>query len=787
MRFSISFTAIALALAASCAPSPREYDVRIRRTTHGVPHIVASDRGSLAFGQGYAFAEDNACALADQIVKVRGERARFFGRGEDDAHVDSDFAYRHLGLLERADGALSRQSEEVREMIRGYVAGYNALLEREPKRVPAPCRDQPWVRPLEERELMAYYLDLTLLGSSRQLLPLFARAAPPSSGALQHTPDFPNLRRPGAGSNGWAIGAEKSAHGGGLLLGNPHFPWEGELRLGEVHLTIPGELDVYGATLMGIVGVLLGFNENVAWTHTVSFAPRMTLYALELHPGDATAYLYDDEVRVMSSHDYTIEVLGEDGKRTKEKRTLWRSHYGPMLQMPLYGWASDIAFTFRDANLESESFLEQFRRMALAGSVEELKKVHGEVQGIPWVHTLAVDARGNALYADGSTVPKLREEVIERWLERRESDFYTRSIWELGAVLVEGHGEASEWVSDPRAARPGIIPFAEAPSLVRRDFVVNANDNHWLPNPAAPLEGYSALYGDERTPRGARTRMNLALVMEGDEPLTRADVVERLFSNRGLHAERLLPELLARCEGVSDTDVAEACTILAGFDGRYDEDARGALLFREWLGTFDDETLRAGGALYAEPFDANDPVDTPRGLAPAPAEGEDPLLLALLEARARLDEAGLAPDARLATAQVLERDGETPVHGGFELDGVANVVGQTSLSSTLDAAPRVNALYPETGLAEGGYPVDYGASFVFAVELDDDGPRAEALLVYGQSGDPGSPHYDDQLPLYGEKKLRPALFREEDIRKDPHFREERVQGSDEGLAPVEER
>src|SRR5690606_7848749 len=103
---------------------------------------------------------------------------------------------------------------------------------------------------------------------------------------------------------------------------------------------------------------------------------------------------------------------------------------------------------------------------------------------------------------------------------------------------------------------------------------------------------------------------------------------------------------------------------------------------------------------------------------------------------------------------------------------------------TLDALPPITPLYAETGLtADGTYPVDYGASFVFAVELGAEGPRAEALLVYGQSGDPASPHYDDQLPLYRDKALRPVLFDDDDIEADPAYREEKVSGSDEGLAP----
>ena len=96
-------------------------------------------------------------------------------------------------------------------------------------------------------------------------------------------------------SNGWGLGADRSTTGGGLLLANPHFPWEGELRFWENHLTIPGELNVYGVGLTGLPGVQIGFNDAVAWTHTVSAGHRFTLYRYDLDPTDPTTYLVDGE------------------------------------------------------------------------------------------------------------------------------------------------------------------------------------------------------------------------------------------------------------------------------------------------------------------------------------------------------------------------------------------------------------------------------------------------------------------------------------------------------------
>src|ERR1700754_4630851 len=85
------------------------YEATVWRTHYGIPHIVANDLGSLAYGQGYAFAQDHVCLLADQVLKVRAERAKFLGPGPDGAILGSDFGYRLLDLVGRAKESFPRQ------------------------------------------------------------------------------------------------------------------------------------------------------------------------------------------------------------------------------------------------------------------------------------------------------------------------------------------------------------------------------------------------------------------------------------------------------------------------------------------------------------------------------------------------------------------------------------------------------------------------------------------------------------------------------------------------------
>ena len=87
------------------------------------------------------------------------------------------------------------------------------------------------------------------------------------------------------GSNALGFGSALTESGRGILLGNPHYPWHGPSRFHIAHLTLPGEVDVMGASLVTTSRVAIGFTQRVAWSHTVSTALRFTMFRLDLVPG----------------------------------------------------------------------------------------------------------------------------------------------------------------------------------------------------------------------------------------------------------------------------------------------------------------------------------------------------------------------------------------------------------------------------------------------------------------------------------------------------------------------
>jgi len=564
-----------------------------------------------------------------------------------------------------------------------------------------------------------------------------------------------------------------------MLLANPHFPWEGEKRLWESHLTLTtGELDVYGATLSGVPGVLIGFNDAVAWTHTVSAGHRFTLYELTLTPGDPTTYVYGDETRTMTSEDIIVEVLRDDGTVEQVSRTMWESHYGVMLNLP-FGWTAETAYTMRDANLDNTDILQQFFGMNMATSMDEFIDAHATANGIPWVNTIATSADGRAWYADASAAPNLSEEALAAWQARVDAGGTSKLALDNGAILLDGSHPLYEWVDDPEATRPGILAFSAQPQLERADFVFNANDSHWLAHPDELLTGYSRMTGREAYPQSARTRMNVVLLTDpdvrgNDDVLSLDELTGAILSQRSLHAELLLADVLTLCEGAttvtvedsSEYDITGPCRVLAEWDGTYTTDAVGAALWREFLAVFGSAARIDAGPLYSVPFDPADPVGTPNTLN---VDNASTILLHIGLAAKALDDAGWGYDVVLGEMQFDGRphDEIIPIPGGFGLEGVASVVSCCSNPNTLgpkaESSPFVT---DDFFIRETGYPITSGNSFMMTLQFTDDGPIAQGVLTYGQPDDIESEDFTSQTKLYSDGEFRPMWFTEDEIEAD---------------------
>jgi acyl-homoserine-lactone acylase len=777
-----------LAIPAAAGAADR-YDVTVARTQFGIPHINARDFESLGYGYAQALAQDDVCTVAESYVTVEGERSRYFGpdatysvrgNGTNPKNINSDFFYQRIKddhtVEKLADQAPPLGPKpEIKQALQGYVDGWNAWLREAggTDGIPDPrCRGKEWVRPITIMDVYRRFYSLALLASTGVAIDGIAGAQPltgpvdAEATARSISPGELDRRLSGLGSNAVAIGKDASQDGHGLLYGNPHFPWQGPERFYEAHLTIPGKLDVTGGSLLGVPIVLIGTTRGMAWSHTVSTARRFVPYELTLVPGDPTSYLEDGKVKKMTADKVTVQVRGADGKLSPRTRTLWSSDHGPILTsilgLPLFPWTPVTAFAMWDVNARNFGrLMNHFFDMNFAQTVDQVDAIERKYQGIPWVNTIAADTAGNSYYADIGSIPNI------------PATKYTGCETPLGVVtdqlqrlpVLDGSRSACLPGTAPDAVAPGVMGLSQEPSLRRSDYVTNMNDSYWLTNPLQPIEGYSRIIGDERTPRSLRTRMGLIQIRErlnGTDGLPGTgfnidNLREVSMGDRVLSGELWRDDLVRGC-------TSAACDVLRKWDLHANLDSKGEVLWQRFVSRLTGVApiaLPAPLWPYSRSFDPADPVDTPAGL-----NALNPTVqLALQQATTDLHNAGLPLDAAPRRGQTVTRRGEViPIHGATHDTGTFNVT-----------TPQWD---PKKGYTE----VVHGSSFVQAVHLTPGCPDVRTILTYGESTNPESVHSSDQTKLYSEKGWVKVPFCPSQLEKDKSA--VRVHTADAGSAVV---
>lgn len=765
-----------------------KYQAKVRRTDFGIPHIEARDYGSLGYGLGYVQAEDNLCVLLDDFITDRGERARWFGRngsytivpnGVTANNVASDFFWRFLITDEAIAKLRAASLPEASAASTGFKDGFNRYL-REIKAGRhagrhAACRSAPWLQELEDDDMYRRYIRLAVIASSSVFINDIVAAQPPAglpAGApVPGSSEMVQALRadPGAlgffldersfGSNMYALGSEATASGMPIVFGNPHFPWSGTERLYIFHARMPGTLDIMGSALYGVPAVLIGFNNHFAWSHTVSTAFRFTFYELTLAPGDPTAYLYEGQVRRMQAVPVTIQVRNDDGSLSEETRTLYRSHYGPMMTLTASGvnifpWSSAKAYTLRDANFENDRLINQFFLWNRAQSLDEFIGLHKSVLGIPWVNTVASGPGGKAYYGDVSVVPNVPNSKVRVCSTSVQAQALAQLV--PGLPLLDGSRASCEWDTDADAPVPGIFGPKNLPTLMRDDWVHNCNDSYWLTNPAQPIEGYNRIIGNERAERSLRTRLCILQVQQrlaGSDgyPGNKFDLptLQDIVLSSRIHTGELARDdvIDAYCRAGTvmtqggPVNVADACAVLRGWDLKDNVESVGGHIWREFF--------RGVGGIsgrWLTPFSVSDPVNTPRDLNTAHPQVQD----AFGRGVSRVRSAGIAMDAPMGGLQRSGVIGDTviPIFGGEGFEGAFTIA---------NSGP----------IGRSGYPVRYGNSYIQTVTWEKDRkgytPIADGFVTYSQSTDPASPHFFDFTEAYSAKRWHRFPFRERDI------------------------
>lgn len=732
------------------AKAPR-YQATIKYTKHGIPHITAKSFGGLGYGSGFAQAGTDTCELMESVVAARGDLSRYRGaNGTYDTYntsmsnIANDTIMRDMHNRKVVEKLLADPqagpSTRMKRMVAGEAAGVDQWLSHHKVTDPA-CAGDRYLKPnVTPTDLWYVMYMANLIGSTLYVGSAVADAAPPApitgrvSPSAKAAPAVPakltkaqrTAIRSGLrgdvdtfGSNATAAGKDITSTGEGMLLGNPHFPWAGRYRFMQQQLTIPGKYNVAGGSLIGSPVINIGWNKNVAWSHTVSTASRFTLYQYTT-AGSPTTYRNSKGKLVhVQKRTVKVPVKTKNGVKTVTKH-LYRTDEGYVLNAPsmFLPWSSTSFWALRDANAEQLRLLDTFLNMGFASNVKDLIKRQDQGGGMPWTNTIAADRAGNVLYADHSVTPDVTDaQAAECSTPIGKLVFQSAGIYGLDGNRADG---ACKWGTDADSPRPGAMGPSEMPSEVRTDWVMNANDSYWLPNPDAPLTGYPQIIGCESCERSVRTQMVAHYIMD-DIKAGVKETPQRFagheFENRSLVAERAKADgnLDTLCAATTETD---ACDLLSNWDGHYNADEVGPIVFQAFL----DDAASAGASIWVNPWSASDPLNTPNTLK------TDPATVALLKKAIDDTRAAGTLDKTWGTVNYRQLPDGTriPLSGGPASAGLANV--------------------------NNGKPVNDGSSHIQAIAFTGkSGVQARTMLTYSQSSNPHSRNYADQTRLYAKK------------------------------------
>jgi acyl-homoserine-lactone acylase len=292
-----------------------------------------------------------------------------------------------------------------------------------------------------------------------------------------------------------------------------------------------------------------------------------------------------------------------------------------------------------------------------------------------------------------------------------------------------------QWGTDEDASRSGIFGPGNLPYAIRRDWVANANDSYWLPNPDERLEGFDHIIGCERCERTMRTRMVYRYIQDrlaGTDGLAPGQLESPATFRGHEHENRLMAAEVMRAHGDLDTvcdstGETRACEVLHDWDGRSERSSRGTHIFEEFVARLPDQ------GVWRTPFDPAEPLTTPRDLNTL-----NPLVRqAMADAIDSLRQRGIPFDATWGSLQVAGDRGASPIPlGGGTGDSVGN-------------ANALASRWPEDN-TDRYRPITYGSSHIQAISfLAGGGVDARTILTYGQSEDPTSPWSEDQTRIYG--------------------------------------
>jgi penicillin amidase len=726
-------SAAAFPLDGELTASGLEAPVEIIRDRYGVAYVSAESLDDLWFAQGFVTAGERLFQLDLALKQANGRLSELFG----ERTIEDDRFVRTVGINRAGTAIAATWDDRSRAMYDRFRAGVQAWIDAMPAppveyvlldaAPDLPDDDASWAACWAmfswglsgnwDLELLRVHLAAELGEESgdRLVPPLVGAPRAPAAGRLaaELLGTLPRSPR-GQGSNEWAIAGTRTASGKPLLANDPHLLVQQPGAWLELHLRSPG-YEARGVTAPFSPGIILGTTAHHAWGATNVSGDVQDLY-LERLGDDATSARYGDEWEPLTVYREEIHVRGTDAPIVHEVHA---TRHGPLLDSYLTG------------HLRPEHHpVDETYALRWVGAAHSIRpSVLVDVANVTSFDAFREAARAlecpgqNLVYADVDGT--IGYQCTGLHPIRRAGD---------GTVPVPGWTDEFEW--------DGFVPFEELPWAVdpERGFLVTANDR------VQPEDALHPLGNDFHAPDRA-ARITELVDSRRDHSVETCGAIQT--DTISLAAARLLPSL-----AIGDGPAAD---LLRSWDHGVAADSAAAAL---WEVLVDELGRRAVGGkepLVAEYLTERDVFRCralPR-LLEDEALSDEEIAAALAVAWDRCVEA-MGPDP--ATWRWGEIHRARFTHPLGRLPGLEPLFIAAELPLGGDEQTVNNAGF------EGGGPFDVAVVPSWRAVYDlSDLDASRGVLPTGQSGNPASPHWNDQTELWAAGDLRPLPFTREAV------------------------
>ena len=680
-------------------------NVTITRDDWGIAHVHGVSDADAVFGMEYAQAEDDFNRVEMNYLNAMGRTAEALGEGA----IWADLRMRLVEDDDSLKALYAASPAWLKALMDAFADGLNYYLYTHPGVTPKVIRRfEPWMALSFSEGSIGWDIETVSLRGLQTVYGAHSGPTPTPGGDAGAGGDGAFIEP--SGSNGIAIAPKNTKDHHALLYINPHtsFYFRSELQVSS-----DSGLDAYGAVTWGQFFVYQGFNATAGWMHTSSGVDNVDEFLETVtKQGDGYAYRHGDSLLPVVTRPITIRYRTDTGTAARTFTAFYTRH-GPVVRATGDKWVS-VALMHDPLHALIQSYTRTKARDYAA--FRRTMELHTNSSN----NTIFADAEGNIAYFHSNYIP------------RRDTSFdWTKP--------VDG--------SDPRTDYHGLLTVDQTPHLLNPASGWLSNSNNWpwsAAGPSSPKRRDFPAYverGTEESPRG----YHALRVLPGHRDFTMASLTAAGFDSWLPSFARMLPPLLRAYDHTGATDPLRArvdsqIAVLRAWDCRWDTGSVATSLAVFWGSEVQRQVFR----------DARE-----AGLSPETYVVEratPPVMLAALAAASDSLTADYGtwrtPWGAINRFQRIT-DALEP---GFDDAKPSIPVGFTSSRwgslASFGARP-----YANTRKWYGSS----GNSFVVVIEFGDS-VRANAVTAGGESGDPASPHFDDEAVRYATGALRPVYF-----------------------------